>query len=457
MFHVARHKNVEQEDDEEDRVTAAQWDKVTKRDKDKYMYARNGDHLMCHFECDLCIFRKLRGEDPNERRMEDRLLLESIRRVNLDAFWSRATSTVNKNRRLVEESIDLAAKVGLKGPFFDSHDTLPHDQCGYQIAILIILKTCKPGRHSEEYQQWETARAIRSAYSNWVRASGMVNNQTLTLADGDGKNYSRLADDPSGSIWLHRFAEGCPKRMGEDNRPDQAISPELLSALLVLIEKKCQKEKDPSKYFFLKVCGTYFVVCYVLSLRGPEGFLFDIAATRETLDYKQDSLVAIALWGRVKGESHERSHRFPSTNVTSSGLDVRGWVVEAISLCEKEGRCQGPMMTHLNGEIMTPKEVNETFHELLEDVWNKDLSLFPRAFQENVNLISERYSTFRSFRRGSDTRAVEMNVSKIDIEVVNRWSQKTKKNNRQKKGDMLHHYADLEMLLGPFIRYTTAM
>jgi hypothetical protein len=33
----------------------------------RYLEARGGDHLMCPFECDGCLFRKLRGRGPSAR------------------------------------------------------------------------------------------------------------------------------------------------------------------------------------------------------------------------------------------------------------------------------------------------------------------------------------------------------------------------------------------------------
>ena len=47
--------------------------------------ARNGDHLMIPFQCELYHFRNLKGANPG-RRSEDILLLGKIRRANGDAF-----------------------------------------------------------------------------------------------------------------------------------------------------------------------------------------------------------------------------------------------------------------------------------------------------------------------------------------------------------------------------------
>jgi hypothetical protein len=70
----------------EDGLPRNPW-RTSKPDPYTFYYARNGDHLMTHFECDTCIFRKLRdGDFPDHSRPSDKLLLACIRRVNLDAF-----------------------------------------------------------------------------------------------------------------------------------------------------------------------------------------------------------------------------------------------------------------------------------------------------------------------------------------------------------------------------------
>jgi hypothetical protein len=49
-------------DEEQERLTKAWGEKH--RAPEEYMVGRDGDHLMIPFECDLCIFRKLRHHDP---------------------------------------------------------------------------------------------------------------------------------------------------------------------------------------------------------------------------------------------------------------------------------------------------------------------------------------------------------------------------------------------------------
>ena len=78
--------------------------------------ARNGDHLICPFLCDLCIFHLVRRATPNPQSHKDLVLLSHIRRINLDAFWSRSTSTIRGNARVVKRTLDDARGHGMNGP-----------------------------------------------------------------------------------------------------------------------------------------------------------------------------------------------------------------------------------------------------------------------------------------------------------------------------------------------------
>ena len=109
--------------------------RTTERSSTAFRHARAGDHLFAIFQCDLCVFRKLRGLSPNLSNPKDANLLACIRRVNLDAFWSRASSTVSAQRRLVERSIDLTAQLGLEPMFLEPGPLPMGDFCGYTIAI----------------------------------------------------------------------------------------------------------------------------------------------------------------------------------------------------------------------------------------------------------------------------------------------------------------------------------
>ena len=99
----------------------------------------------------------------------------------------------------------------------------------------------------------------------------------------------------------------------------------------------------------------------------------------------------------------------------------------------------------------------ETFHELLDDLLDRSSELFPSDIR-SPEAIRDKYSVFRTFRRSSDTRAIECGVRENDINVVNRWKAKEAAGTgKPTHASMAHYYSDLSLLKGPFKRYTQAM
>ena len=83
---------------------------------------------------------------------------------------------------------------------------------------------------------------------------------------------------------------------------------------------------------------------------------------------------------------------------------------------------------------------------------NQIKGLFPSKFETALDLRKS-YQVFRTLRRMSDTRALEMKVSKTDIDLVNRWALVEKASGLE----MRQYYADITLILEPFLRYTKAM
>jgi hypothetical protein len=221
--------------------------KTSKPDPFAFHYARDGDHLMTHFECDTCVFRKLRdGDFPDHSRPSDKLLLACIRRVNLDAFWSSAKNTVISNRGVVEKGMRLSTRMGTKGPYLDPRPFPMHDHCGYEVALQIVLDSTGVGVYSKDYKQFNTIRRLRTAFANQARTSVKVIGKVLALLVDTKGHFQRFATESVGSDWFAQFSEGCKRRMGQVWRPNQAISIELVHALLSKIEEKVLSSQEPS-------------------------------------------------------------------------------------------------------------------------------------------------------------------------------------------------------------------
>jgi hypothetical protein len=426
---------------------------------DDYRVGRNGDHLLTPFECDGCIYKKLRGVAPEHDPQRNELLEACIRQANLDAFWSRATSTVRANRDKTKLALELSEELGLEGPYEHTCYLPAHDHCGYQVAVQMLLASKIPGKHSDEYSQYDTIRKIRTSYSNFARSSAQANAQVLAYTDDRGR-AQRWANDPVSSLWFSRFFAGCKRRMGQDWRPNMAFSTE---QILAIIEKTKQRinagnitNNQVEKHQWL-VFGTFIVVSYVLSLRGPEGLLLDIEGVRKHQREEEEDYFIIALRGKIKGEHADRCHLFPSCTVTSSGLKVKEWVSCLVELKESLGQVTGPAISDMAGKVLTTNHLDFLLIVILEELFDEQITLFPMSVRTSKDDLGTVYQVFRSLHRASDTRALEQNVSKTDIEIVNRWHGVEQAKGNRPYRQMHQHYAQAELLVAPYVRYTKSM
>jgi hypothetical protein len=457
LFPVRPQSNEQEENEREGRDQSRlnkAWGKRHQSPHD-FLKARDGDHAMIPFECDWCIFRKLRGTSPDPGEPKDQLLMACIRRINLDAFWSRAKDTVRGNKDKLKLSITLSESVGLAGPFVHKGPLPSFDHCGYETAIEMVLYSRRPGKYSKKYTQIDTIRKLRSCYGNQVRASPQANATAVSLGDQKGR-YQRFSTDPCSSFWFYRFIEGIRNRMGQDWRPNKALSLDLLLRLLSEIELRVDSASSPNETNRWIVFHTYTVVAYVASLRGSEGFLLDLSGLRRNRNRGGARYVVIALLGKLKGEHHDLAHLLPSVMVTTSGIKVAETVSRLIELKQSQGFIDGPAISDTRGRVFSTKTLDDALVEVLEEVYDTNPEMFPPDIS-NKESLPKHYQVFRSLRRTSDTRAIEKKVSQVDIDVVNRWQTVERAKGKRPNMPMRQHYAQLDLLIEPFLRYTGAM
>jgi hypothetical protein len=114
------------------------------------------------------------------------------------------------------------------------------------------------------------------------------------------------------------------------------------------------------------------------------------------------------------------------------------------------------LLVNETGEQSTSADMNKAFLELLSEIYEENPKLFGLDVI-GVGDLSEKLNVFRSFRRGSESRAVAMKVSEADRYGVNRWKKKEKAGMGKVSHNIDQHFVDITMVEESFIRYTTAM
>jgi hypothetical protein len=124
-----------------------------------------------------------------------------------------------------------------------------------------------------------------------------------------------------------------------------------------------------------------------------------------------------------------------------------------ISFKKDQGHVDGPAISDVNGRVLSHQALNESLLEVLEDT-RREMFL---ASIPDKEMLQQRVQIYQTLRRTSDTRAPEQKVGQSDIDVVNRWKALERADGNRPHHPMRQHYAELELLIGSFLRYTLAM
>ena len=245
---------------------------------------------------------------------------------------------------------------------------------------------------------------------------------------------------------------GLKIRMGSITRPNKALTTSTLLLLLQGVEEKINETKNHRWIIF----GTYVTILYVLSLRGNEGLMLDLGGLRKHWNPKRKDYLTIVLYGKLKGENSYREHLIPCCNDTKSGINVKAIIKRALECKKEEGLVSGPLISDSSGDLYSSKELDNMLQEILIELYENHDHHFPPSITSAED-IQDYYKCFRTFRRSSNTRAQEEKVELNDINIVNRWDQTSTQHRNKISQPMHHHYAQFELMLKPFLRYTSAM
>ncbi len=211
--------------------------------------------------------------------LRDDVLLCCIRRANLDSVWGREVQTVNANLRTIKQLIRVWERAGLE-PQLPALGPFPvKDSLGMGVAVGMLLKSLEPGKYNEHYEQFETIRKLRASYSNLYMASVEGVSSMRTVGGDRAKHH--LTYSPTQSLWFERFSQGCLRHMGQDVRQDWAIPLPAMHGLMRVLESEWSDPIDEEHKELVASIGSYALIAFCGSFRGPEVFLVDLYGLRK--------------------------------------------------------------------------------------------------------------------------------------------------------------------------------
>lgn len=230
-------------------------------------------------------------------------------------------------------------------------------------------------------------------------------------------------------------------------KPNRVLSHTLILQLIKFIEAKTSSDSHDEEAHSWFVFLVYVTITYVLTLRGAEGFLLDLKGLIKYWKKGANKYTIIPLTGKFKGEHEDGEHLIPFVNETKSGIKVRSTLRHLIKQKHDLGFRDGPAISNHKGKLLTARELDKMLVESLSHIYNHDPSIFPGDFH-SADDIAHSYQCFR---------AIEVKIAKTDMETVNRWRSVETAAGKRPNLPMHIHYAQVEELLGPFLRFTGAM
>jgi hypothetical protein len=142
----------------------------------------------------------------------------------------------------------------------------------------------------------------------------------------------------------------------------------------------------------------------------------------------------------------------PSVSITDSGFEVRMWVEKLVDVLKNEGRSLGPAFCDRKGSTLAYAWIDEKFVDEVKMVQEN----CPHLIDSSID-VGEHFSIFRSIRKGSTARAVDMKVNQLTIDLHNRWRTLEARGGSKSTKSMQDYYSDLRLTLNSRLAYSRAL
>jgi hypothetical protein len=420
-------------------------------DATRFKIGRAGDHLMVPFQCELCHFRNVMKRDPDKLNVKDKEILDFMRRANLDAFWSRETSTVKSNLKEGMRVERTAFRLGMPsitppmGPF-------PlEDVQGMSAAIAVLDRSLDKGVY-EDTVQWDTFRRSMSAITNISQAA--VGGLQNSIGAYERKRMW-ISDSATHQFWFSRFMTGVHKRVGQIRKPDKEVSIDVIHAADRLLNIEWENARKPEEKKRIAEMGTWFIGGFCTGLRGEEKLLIELAGTAKSLEHMNDAKNAhfvFVVSGRTKANQLTGAKFGVPCAPVTEGTHLRPgrWIKRLVECIHGTGRRSGRLFSR---KLVKPKlmEFENDFFLLLEKI-QATTDLFPDEF-----VIRDECGIGRSLRRSVTAHARNMGVHIDLIKAINRWRQEANSTTGNPRLDMPDVYASFMAILPTTLRYSLSL
>ena len=417
-----------------------------------FVHARNGDHLMVTFQCELCHFRNIMKRDPAPGVSRHEELMMSFRRINLDAFWSREPGTVRGNlaeARRTEREADYYGFDSMTEPM----GPFPlKDVCGAKAALAVLGRSRDKGKYEAEVQP-DTYRQAQSCITNINRAgvSGLGDQ-----IGAHGKHKTWVSGGSTHTLWFSRFSAGIKKRTGKITKQDKSITIDVMHAAMNILETRWSRAETSDQKYRISRMGLWYSGGFCTAMRGEEHLIQEVAAFRNSLAHLTPGRHKIPYFnfgfnGRTKtNRDAGATFKIPCAGSTKTGLKPGVWALRYGRCLERKGVTGGYLFSTRQGGKSYLSDFEEEFYEILEMVQEKH----PELIAPDVD-VREEYGIWRSLRRGVTAHAINQRVSKDLIHLISRW--RIEKDRQQSSASMIDIYTELEDLIPTIIRYSFSL
>jgi hypothetical protein len=310
-----------------------------------------------NFTCESCTVRAHLGRELNGGEDDrDLLKLERVRMVDVGNAWSQ--STMGTYQTYINRMLRFESRFGLS---ILATEPLLAPVCSPSIALAWCqeLYACqKPsGNHpnSDAYVSFATVRKLRSAAANFYEWDIQLSHPDDAIREfGSRRPLISSGCRPTDTLQYALVSAGMGKRLGESNKPPQALLHEHIEGMVRMRALKWDDTLSPIARYMIAAPIIVDLTSWLGWLRGGEVFGLDLAdvdiitpanGPREGLE--PDSGAILLKLNPVTKSSQTRQADLAIAYTTWSKLEYGMWMQRLLAAIDDLNWTTGPLFRHI--------------------------------------------------------------------------------------------------------------